>query len=159
MNIDPHTTIAVQKWSSHYPTFNEAYTNVCPRIFKLPFKTVRDTKIQTFLYRIIQKIIQCNKLLHNIKIKSSPNCDYCKNEDRFSHYFIRCQKVAEFWTHCFNWWENLSSILIKDSQVIEEYILFGFPSNSDTMQVLNFLFNNNTLDLYVCLTQLKQYYN
>ncbi len=59
--------------------------------------------------------------------------------------------------------------LIKDSQVIEECILCGFPSDSDTMQVLNLcilfakyyiyiqrLFNNNTLDLYDCLTQLKQ---
>ncbi len=70
------------------------------------------------------------------------------------------QKVAEFWTQLFNWWENLSGILIKDRQVIEECILFGFPSDSDIMQVPNFcilyakyyiyiqcLFNNNTLDL------------
>ncbi len=98
MNTDPYTPIAVQKWSSHYPTFNEACTNVLHRILKLPFKTVRDTKIQTFQYRIIQKIIPCNKLLHNIKIKSSPNCDYWNNEDNFPHYFIRCQKVAELWT-------------------------------------------------------------
>ncbi len=33
MNTDPHTPIAVQKWSSHYPTFNEACTNLWPRIF------------------------------------------------------------------------------------------------------------------------------
>ncbi len=45
-------------------------------------------------------------------------------------------------------------------QVIKECILFGFPSNSNIMQVLNFcilyakyinvqrLFNDNTLDLY-----------
>ncbi len=47
-------------------------------------------------------------------------------------------------------------------------ILFGFPQNNDVMHVLNFctlyakyyiyiqrLFNNNTLDLYVCLAQLQ----
>ncbi len=28
MNTYPHTAIAVEKWSSHYPTFNEACTNV-----------------------------------------------------------------------------------------------------------------------------------
>ncbi len=75
-----------------------------PRIFKLPFKTVRDTIIHIFQYRTIQKIIPCNKWLHNIKIKYSPDCDYCNNEDNFPHYFIRCQKVAELWTHHFNWW-------------------------------------------------------
>ncbi len=54
---------------------------------------------------------------------------------------------------------NLNSILIKDSQITEECILFGFPYNRDTMHTLNFcilyakyyiyiqcLFNNNTLD-------------
>ncbi len=82
---------------------------------------------------------------------------------------MRCPKVAEIWCYWFNWWENLSGIDIRDSQVIEECILFGFPLNNDVMHVLNFrtlyakyyiytqlLFNNNTLDLYVCLTQLKQ---
>ncbi len=69
----------------------------------------------------------------------------------------------------FNWWENLSGIVVRNSQVIEECILFGFPSNNDVMQVLNVcilyakyyiyiecIFNNNTLDLYTCLNQLKQ---
>ncbi len=156
--------MSVQKWSCHYPFSN---TNVWPRLFKLPFKTVRDTKIQTFQYRIIQKMIPCNKRLHNIKIKNSPDCDYCNNKDDLPHYFIRCQKVAEFWTHYFNWWVNL--IRDRHSQVVEGCIWFGLPSNSAIMLVHNFcilfakyyiyiqrLFNNNTLDLYACPTQLKQ---
>ncbi len=60
-------------------------------------------------------------------------------------------------------------ILVRNSQVIEQCILFDFPSNSDVMQVLNLcilyakyyiyiqrLFINDTLDLYPCLIQLKQ---
>ncbi len=91
------------------------------------------------------------------------------NVNDLPHYFIRSLKVKEFWHHWFNWWESLSGIVIRNSQVIEECILFGFPCNSDVMQVLNFcilcakyyiyiqpLFNNNTLDLYACLNQLKQ---
>ncbi len=63
----------------------------------------------------------------------------------------------------------VSGIDIRDSKVIEGCILFGFPLNNDVMHVLNFctlyakyyidiqrLFNNNTLDLHVCLPQLKQ---
>ncbi len=139
LNTDPpHTPTALQKWSVHYPIFKEASANVWPRIFKLPFKTIRDTKIQTFQYRIIQNTIPCNKLLHNIKKKNSPVCDYCNNVDDLPHYFIRCPKVAEFWCYWFNWWENLSGIDIRDNQVIEECILFGFPLNNDVMHVLNF---------------------
>ncbi len=75
----------------------------------------------------------------------------------------------ELWLHWFNWWKNLSGIVIIISQVIEECLLFGFRSNSDVMQVLNFcilqakyyiyiqcFFNNKILDLYTCLNQLKQ---
>ncbi len=91
------------------------------------------------------------------------------NVDDLPHFFIRCLKVKEFWPHWFNWWENLSGIVIRNSQVIEECILFGFLSTSDVIQVLNYcilyakyyiyiqrLFNNNTLDLYTCLNQLKE---
>ncbi len=64
---------------------------------------------------------------------------------------------------------QITCIDIRDSQVIEGIIIFGFPLNNDVMHVLNFctlyakyyiyikcLFNNNTLELYICLTQLKQ---
>ncbi len=61
-------------------------------MFRLPFKTVRDTKIQTFQCRIIQNIIPCNKWLDNIKIKNSPVCDYCNKVDDLPHYFIDATK-------------------------------------------------------------------
>ncbi len=61
INIDVHNSSSVNKWSSQYPIFIGASTNVWPRIFKLPFISVRDTKIQTFQYRLIEKIIPCNK--------------------------------------------------------------------------------------------------
>ncbi len=100
----------------------------------MPFKTVRDTKIQTSQYRIIQKIIPCNKWLHNIKIKNSYLCEYCNNVDDFPHYFIGCPKVADVWSYWFNWWEQLLGINIRDNQVITEYILFGFPFNTETIK-------------------------
>ncbi len=38
LNTDPHTPTDLQKWSIHYPIFNEASANVWPIIFKLPLK-------------------------------------------------------------------------------------------------------------------------
>ncbi len=40
-------------------------------IFKLPFHTVRDTKLQSFQFRLLHRIIPCNKWLNTIKIKNS----------------------------------------------------------------------------------------
>ncbi len=110
INTDLDSLIAVQKWPDHYPIFKEASANVWLRIVKLPFQTVRDTKIQTFQYRIIQNIIRCNMWLHNIKVKNSPVCDYSNNADDLLHFFIRCLKVATFWFYWFNWWETLSLV-------------------------------------------------
>ncbi len=55
-------------------------------------------------------------------------------------------------------WENLSGIVIRNSQVIEECILFGFPSNSDFMQVLNFVYYMQNIisisNIYLIITNL-----
>ncbi len=117
------TPTTLQKWSIHY----SASANVSPRIFKLPFKTVRDSKIQTFRYRIIPNIIPCNKWLHNIKIKNSPVCDYCNNVDDLPHYFIRCPKVAEFWCYWFNWRKNISGMMPDHTSWHPSWILLNSP--------------------------------
>ncbi len=67
-----------------------------------------------------------NKWLHNIKIKNYSVCDNCMNLDDFLHFFIRCIKVKEIWLHWFNRWENISGIVMRNSQVIEECIYFLF---------------------------------
>ncbi len=46
LNTNAHTPAASHKWYIHYPIFKEASANVWPRMFKLPFKTARDTEIQ-----------------------------------------------------------------------------------------------------------------
>ncbi len=45
-------------------------------IFNLTFSTTRDTNIQSFKFRIIHKIIPCNKWLHTIKIKNNAVCNF-----------------------------------------------------------------------------------
>ncbi len=132
----------------------------------LPFETVRDTKIQTFQYRILHRIIPCNKRLHNIKNKDSDYCDYCGRVDDILHFFKKCPKVNDVWSYWINGWDNLSEITIKNSPVLEKCI-FGCPLNRDAMKVLNLcilytihiyiqhLFNKNKLDLYACLAQVK----
>ncbi len=71
INTDHHTPIAEQILSAHYPIFKDASANVWHRIFNLPLQTVRNTKTQTFQYRIIQNNIPYKRCIHNIKIKSN----------------------------------------------------------------------------------------
>ncbi len=112
--------------------------NFWKRIFNLPFSTTRDTNIQSFLFRIIHKIIPCNKLLHTIKIKKNALCNFCDDDDDMLHFFINCKKVKEFWIFWINCWENISRMPIKHSNVLNECILLGLPNNKAEIQVFNY---------------------
>ncbi len=103
--------------------------------------SLRETKIQTFQYRILHRIIPCNKWLHNIKIKDSDSSDYYGGVDDILHFFKKCPKVNDF-GHVglitINWWENLSEITIKNSPALEECIihLIQMPASLEFLYAL-----------------------
>ena len=43
-------------------------------VFLRPYIYSRETKLQPFQYKIINRIINCNKKLFDMKIKHSPVC-------------------------------------------------------------------------------------
>ncbi len=57
-----------EKWAEDYSNFKTA-ENILPNIFKLSFTTTRETKLQSFQYRIIHRTITCHKMLSGIKIR------------------------------------------------------------------------------------------
>ncbi len=71
-------------------TFKDIYIpeeSIWKNISNMPFKTVRQTNIQTIQYRIIHRIIPCNEWLHNIKIRDNSKCNFCHGIDTISHFF------------------------------------------------------------------------
>ncbi len=92
INKAPHMPKNILKWCETYPDFKNADTKTWQRIFKLPFQVIRETRIQTFQYKILHKVISCNKWLFNIRIKTSELCDYCKDIDDIPHFFYHCPK-------------------------------------------------------------------
>ena len=132
----------------------------------MPFKATRETKLQSFQYRLIHRIIPCNKWLYNITIKDSSKCNYCEKEDDLSHYFIYCAVTKQFWKCFLSWWHRMSDTCIGET--IEEYLLFGYLGNSDIELVLNYcmlygkwyiyskkIHERNDIDFYDFLVQLK----
>ncbi len=94
INIHKHTLTSISKWTALYQDFNSAESNVWKQIFRLPFKTVRDTKIRTFQFRLLHRIIPCNNWLHNIKIKERNICDFCSNVVDLPHFFLHCSSIG-----------------------------------------------------------------
>ncbi len=107
------------------------------------------SKLQSFQYRIIHKIIPCNKWLHTIKIKKDKMYNFCSEVDDMIHFFINCPKVKQFWSFWLNWWEKISGIPIKYSTVLKEYIMLWFPTNKDEILVLNYCIFHTKYYIYL----------
>ena len=153
----------VTKWTEIYPEIDQ---DQWANIFSLSFKTIRETKLQTFQYRIIHRLITCKKKLYEMQLTNSPCCQYCDQEDNISHFFLLCPKVKDFWYFFFAWWNRLGALYISSIEEVD--ILFGYQSRENVFVVLNYciihakffihrqkLFYNNSLGLHEFLTELK----
>ena len=123
--------------------------------------SVHETQIQYFQYKIIHRIIACNKKLFDMKIKDSANCTLCHQIDDISHFFFHCPTVQIFWVSFFNWWNNVGySVVDFPGSISVKHILFGFIQETDDHFVLNYclqyakfyvykhrLFGENNLDI------------
>ena len=71
------------KWSNLYSLKESDWKN----IYLHAFYSCRNTKLQSFQYRIINRTITTNHWLFNAKLKDNPNCDTCHTNDTLEHVF------------------------------------------------------------------------
>ena len=132
------TPTSVLKWKTLHEDFDmseEEWTDV----FLRPYICLRETKLQSFQYKIIHRIINCNKKLFDMRIKNSPLCTYCDQTDDIGHFFFLCKDVYEFWREICTWWNTLD----YDGVDFPAYpnvktIIFGSQDVTEGVAVLNF---------------------
>jgi hypothetical protein len=111
-------------------------------IFKQTPLIVRETKLQSFQYKIIHRTIACKKWLFNIKISNSDICTFCDNDtDNIQHFFLLCKNTYTFWVSFDQWWHKITNnhlIDYSEPNKIQFELLLGFPDKSDKNQVLNY---------------------
>jgi hypothetical protein len=154
LNLTEHTPASKKKWAKIFQSLINPEETVWTSIYKMPFKTVRDTKLQTLQYRIIHRIIPCKEWLYNIKKIDYNICDFCEKKDDISHFFITCPINRIFWKSWSKWWNSLSDTDISSCTNIEECILFGFSGNDDLISALNYIIL--IAKEYIYLTRLKK---
>ena len=106
-------------------------------ILEIPFKCLIDTKLRTFQYKYIMRIIPNNKFLYKCNITNTSLCDFCcMNVETNKHMFWECTIIRAFWTDIENY---LSS---KDIHVLLNYsiISFGITETSSMYKILNSIF-------------------
>lgn len=110
------------RWANIYNKQSDYW----PAIYKLPYKISRETKLQTFQYKIINRIFACNQKLEKWKIKESNICSFCNHEDDIEHYFIACIKCIPFWNSFKRWWKYYfeDELLLNNTDIIFGNISF-----------------------------------
>lgn len=75
-------------------------------MYKLSFQITRETKLQSFHYRLLHRLITCKKYLHTINISTDDKCVQCGARDTIVHFFATCPQVKAFWEKLSAWCLN-----------------------------------------------------
>jgi hypothetical protein len=131
-------------------------------------KTIRQTKIQAFQYKILFNLTPCNLYLHRIGKSDSAICNKCNSLDDIVHYFSECTECRSFWNSLNVWWNRIHSSNLK---LTKKEIMVGITSNHEHKETINaiimlakwYIFSekleNCTPFLYKFLCCLKFYLN
>ncbi len=152
-----------------YPKFENVEQTLWKNIFYSAFHTTRETKLQSFQYRILHRTFTCRKKLYDMKLVDSPNSLYCNNIDNISTFFYPVKKLETFGNLFFSGGiEYAIQKITLHYEFLEESILFGFQMNGEVFDILNYcilngkfyihkqkLFHENALDFYDYLWELK----
>ena len=125
--IKPHL-----KWEE---VFNNLHWK---NIHSLPFKSTIDTKLRSFQYKYIMRILPTNQFLSKCNIISL--CDFCNRQpETLDHLFWECHFVRAFWIHNFCIANNQTFYLCYET------ISFG-------------LYNSSSFNLLNCIILLAKYF-
>ena len=105
------------------------------QIYLIPHKVTLDIKTRMFQYKLLNRIVYTNKLLHKIKLSDTPLCTFCGEYDEsLEHLFLHCQFSKHFWTQIISWLNefNLTITELKDSE-----IMLGYTNDSPHWTLLN----------------------
>jgi hypothetical protein len=139
---------SIRKWEEDYPALVEE-NEIWPKIYYNSYITTRETTLQSFQYRIINRTINCTKKLYDWGISSTPNCLYCGAVDNIIHFLLKCEKVKNFWKSLLSWWNsmNIQNIYIYGNDLAEN-IIFGFHIIDETFRTLNYICLNAKYYIY-----------
>ena len=133
--IKPLTVI--DTWLDIYPFLHDMDWSL---VFKLPYKIVREPYLQTFQYKVINRLINCNHNLHKWKIKDSPNCNDCSiATDTVEHHLYSCPKTQMFWSRISKWIENVLEVKFQFTVCEILFGLLDYDTKDYVIKAINFV--------------------
>lgn len=118
------------------------WSEVCQRVFS----AVRETKLQSFHYRVINRIIPCKVFLKRLRITDTDLCPFCQGRDTILHFFYQCELVRTFWKVLCTWFRGSASLYL-DILSPKEFV-FGVPNDFHRGKVINFILVQTRFYIY-----------
>ena len=104
--------------------------------FILPHKIAQETYLQSFQYKVVTRILNCNYNLHKWGIKDLPVCEYCNELDTITHHLFECQVVKTFWDEVELWIYDRLGVLFNLT-ICE--IIFGIRELDELIRLVNYI--------------------
>lgn len=137
--LQPNTrSTAFQRWSeldgaplqiTDIDDWNEANLSV--------YRATRETKLQSLHFKILNRVLPCNRYLKLIRIKSSDDCDLCGQVDSIIHFLFECHTVQTFWLAICRWFDRVEHLALDT--LSPKQFLFGLPRSAGKAQTINFI--------------------
>ena len=127
---------SITKWIESYP-FLEIVD--WKEIYQLPYRILREPYLQSFQYKIINRILNCREKLLKWKLTTDDKCAYCGLIDNIEHHLFFCSESKKIWKALKNWMIN--NLEYSYNFTICE-ILFGIccvNNNGPDTEILNYL--------------------
>lgn len=102
-----------------------------------PFKSVRETKIQSLQYKVINRVIPCNSYLKQLRIRENDLCSFCNKPDSIAHFLFLCPIVQGFWANVCAWFSNQVNLQLQDIETKE--FVFGTDIGTSKGKIINFI--------------------
>ena len=130
--IKPATSI--ETWINLFPFLETEDWN---QIFLRTFKITKETYLQSFQYKILHRILNCNEKLYKWKIKPKDECDECGEVDSIEHHLFYCKISTKFWKQLKDW--SICNLGFSIELTVCE-VIFGIPTyKNPDLKIINFL--------------------
>lgn len=129
---------AQRKWNFEFPPPQDVpLSDHWESKYRAAFRSIRETKLQAFQFKLLHRIIPCNKYLKNIRLIDADQCSFCSETDTLTHFFYSCPKVQPFWTALGNWFQQQTNIEVGNVQ--QCHYMLGVPRGEPHAIILNFI--------------------
>lgn len=136
--------------------FNILDSNTISNMFSFIF-SMEDNKYKIFKWKLYNKILPNNELLHRWKIEKNNLCKVCNSIENYEHYFIKCKYFDILWnkvTECL----DIMNFRVNIRQL--KYIVIGYKityTNYEEINVLLTLVGYTIYKTYHVSEQKKKY--